>query len=51
MTPQAHRVSPCPGCATCRTRVTRGDLVGLAGILLLGLAFVLLAFAQTPAPA
>jgi len=38
MTPMAHRAparrSPCPGCATCRQRISLGDLVGFVGVLL-----------------
>ena len=45
MTPMAHRAparrSPCPGCATCRQRISLGDLVGLVGVLLVIAGFVL----------
>ena len=37
MTPMAHRVSPCPGCATCR-RDERRDRVWAALVLLVFVA-------------
>ena len=42
MTPQAHRLPPCPGCATCAPRLTLRDLLGGLGIVLLFVAFVLI---------
>lgn len=43
---QAHRApvrrfQPCPGCATCRQRISLGDLVGFLGVLLVIVGFVL----------
>ena len=44
MTPQAHRVSPCPGCATCRASARsarRERLLALAVIAVFVGLFVL----------
>jgi hypothetical protein len=39
MTPQAHRISPCPGCATCRPR--RDRLLAALILLVFVLVFLL----------
>ena len=41
MTPMAHRVAPCPGCATCERNVRRERLIAALVLLVFVAVFVL----------